>query len=153
VTAFLVRPVAAFAAVVVFSGLMALGPAGAQSPPGCDAATLGTTACLAGKMCACAYERGGIATGVPAGYRWDCGILRPGCGNSFGQPATLDPYTGPYPTAVGIDRSSRAITVEQATTSTNTSVNSNVNSNTAIQHQMPAAPAWIGDPLPLLPPE
>lgn len=147
--AFPAHPAAAFAAALVFSSLISASPAGAQPPLACDAATLGATACLASKLCACTYERGGVATGVPAGYRWDCGILRPGCGSSFEQPATLNPYTGPYPTALGIDRSHRAITVQQRNTSTNT----NINSNAAIQPRTPAEPAWIGDPLPLLPPE
>jgi hypothetical protein len=147
--AFLAHPAAAFAAVVVFSGFISASPAGAQPPPACDAATLGTTACLASKMCACSYDRGGVATGVPAGYRWDCGILRPGCGSSFAQPATLNPYTGPYPHAVGIDRSHGAVTVEQ----TNTSTNTNVNRNATIERRTPAGPVRIGDPLPLLPPE
>ena len=147
--AFPTHPAAAFAAVLVFSSLISASPAGAQPPLACDAATLGATACLASKLCACTYERGGVATGVPAGYRWDCGILRPGCGSSFEQPATLNPYTGPYPTALGIDRSHRAITVQQRNTSTNT----NIDSSATIQPRKPAEPAWIGDPLPLLPPE
>jgi hypothetical protein len=154
VNAFSAHPAAAVAAVVLvsgvlFSGFIPVSRAGAQPPPACDAASLGMATCLAGKMCACTYERGGVATGVPAGYRWDCGILRPGCGSSFEQPATLNPFTGPYPTAVGIDRSQHGITVEQ----TNTSINSNVINERAIRRGAPAKPAWTGDPLPLLPPK
>lgn len=107
------------------------------------------TACLAGKMCACNYDRGGIATGIPAGYRWDCGILRPGCGNPLDVPATLNPYPGPYPSAVSIDRSHHNFAVEQTTTSTNT----NLNANTRLPPRKPARPPWTGDPLPLLPPD
>lgn len=139
---------AAFAAVVAVSGIVGASPAEAQAPPACNATTLGTTACLASTMCACTYQRGGVATGAPAGYRWDCGILRPGCGSSFGQPATLNPYPGPYPHTVGIDRSHRAVTVEQ----TNSSTNTNLNTDTASPGRTPAEPAWTGDPLPLLPP-
>ena len=144
--AFLPHPTAVFTAVAVFSGMMSVSMADAQ-PPLCNTATLGTTACLASKMCVCTYERGGVATGVPAGYRWDCGILRPGCGSFLDLPATLNPYPGPYPTAVEIDRSHRALTVEQR----NTSRNVTINSNTPSQRRHPAQPARIGDPLPLLP--
>ena len=155
--AFFARPATAFAAMVAFSatvwGLAAMwgSSASAQSPPACDAASLGTTACLASKMCACTYERGGLATGVPAGYRWDCGILRPGCSSSFTQPATLNPYVGPYPTAVGIDRSHRNITIEQR--NTGTKANTKGNSKGVFRPRTPAQPAWTGDPLPLLPPD
>lgn len=56
--------------------LLAL-PAAAQ--PVCDAARLGTLSCQAGRVCECRFERGGSLTGLPDGYRWDCGILRPPC--------------------------------------------------------------------------
>ena len=143
---FSVHPAAVVTAVAVFSGLILTNVADAQTPPACGAASLGMTACLASKMCACIYDRGGVATGIPAGYRWDCGILRPGCGNPLEVPATLNPYPGPYPSAVSIDRSHQNLTVEQ-TTRTNTNVNARV------PRRVPERPPWTGGPLPLLPPE
>jgi len=49
----------------------------AAAPPVCDASRVGTVAPMAGKRCACRYERGGSLAGRKPGYRWDCGILRP----------------------------------------------------------------------------
>lgn len=139
----------AAAAFVLVSTLMSFNAAGAQMPLSCTAATLGATACLAGKLCACTYDRGAIATGIPAGYRWDCGILRPGCGSALEFPATLNPYSGPYPTTVGIDRSRNTLTIEQ----TNSNTNSNLNTNSSLPPGRPVRPPVIGDPLPLLPRE
>jgi len=60
--------------------------AAAQEPPGCDAARVGAVACMAGRLCACRFDRGGSLTGLPDGHRWDCGILRPACGEALPPP-------------------------------------------------------------------
>jgi hypothetical protein len=52
----------------------------AQEIPACNQDRVGAVACMAGKLCACGYARGGIVSGRPDGYRWDCGALRPACG-------------------------------------------------------------------------
>lgn len=65
----------------------------AQQPPACRAETVGTVACMAGRMCACELERAGRMTGAAGGFRWDCGILRPACGGGPDTPA----MTGDYP--------------------------------------------------------
>ena len=57
-------------------------PAAAQDAPVCNAVRDGVTACLAGKLCLCRFERGGQMTGRSDGYRWDCGALRPECGEA-----------------------------------------------------------------------
>jgi len=80
--------------------------ANAQEAPRCAAETHGQVACFVNKLCECKFERGGTITGVPDGYRWDCDIKKPSCGLGADTPADLDPYIGPYPSAVGIDRSS-----------------------------------------------
>ena len=54
-------------------------PAGAQPPPACTPAREGEVACLAGKLCACRFERGGQLTGRGDRFAWDCGALRPPC--------------------------------------------------------------------------
>lgn len=55
-------------------------PAAAEAPPDCTAGRQGAVACLGEKLCACRWQPGGSLTGQPAGHRWDCGALRPGCG-------------------------------------------------------------------------
>ncbi len=71
----------------------------------CSAAEAGTVACIAGKLCGCLFARGSPATGLPDGYRWDCGILRPSCGASA--PATIDPWQNGLPDALAIDGAHR----------------------------------------------
>jgi hypothetical protein len=67
----------------------------------CAAASAGRVACIADKLCACRFEPGSRATGLPDGFRWDCGILRPACGG--GAPATVDAWQGGLPEALAID--------------------------------------------------
>lgn len=69
-------------------------PAGAQEIPGCTQDRAGAAACMAGKLCLCDYQRGGSVSGRPDGWRWDCGALRPACGEALppaGIPGTLQP--------------------------------------------------------------
>jgi hypothetical protein len=66
--------------------LLAL-PAHADEPPACNAAREGATACLAGKLCTCRFTRGGSMLGRPDGHRWDCGVLRPSCGEAILPPS------------------------------------------------------------------
>ncbi len=51
----------------------------AAEPPVCTAATSGTVACIANRLCRCGFERGGSMLDEPAGHRWDCGVRRPYC--------------------------------------------------------------------------
>ncbi|RMF17728.1 MAG: hypothetical protein D6757_00810 [Alphaproteobacteria bacterium] len=37
------------------------------------------TACFANKLCKCGYAPPDKGRGLPARWRWDCGILRPAC--------------------------------------------------------------------------
>lgn len=76
----------------------------------CDAPRAGIVACLAGKLCACRLERGGAMTGLPDGYRWDCGVLRPACADL---PATLDSYPYPLPQSLSINKSETNVTTSQ----------------------------------------
>lgn len=69
-------------------------PAAAQEIPACTQDRAGAVACMAGKLCACGYQRGGAMSGRPDGWRWDCGILRPACGEALppaGIPGTMQP--------------------------------------------------------------
>ena len=69
-------------------------PARAQEIPACGPPRVGAVACLSGKLCACRFERGGSITGRADGHRWDCGALRPACGEgvppaAFGAPPLM----------------------------------------------------------------
>lgn len=84
--------------------------AAAAEETACDAARAGIVACLAGKLCACGLERGGAMNGLPEGYRWDCGALRPACADV---PATLDRYPYPLPPSLSINKSETNVTTSQ----------------------------------------
>ncbi|WP_372620556.1 hypothetical protein [Falsiroseomonas sp.] len=60
-------------------------PAAAQDPPSCTAERAGVASCMAGKLCRCDFARGGTLSGRPDGWRWDCGVLRPACGEALPQ--------------------------------------------------------------------
>ena len=92
---------------IVALTVVASGNLRAETPPACVDASAGLVACVAGKLCVCRFDRGGATTGLPAGFRWDCGVLRPACGDAAGPPATLDRYPYPLPPALGIDRPRR----------------------------------------------
>lgn len=69
-------------------------PPAAQEIPACTQDRAGAAACMAGRLCLCGYQRGGIVSGRPDGWRWDCGTLRPACGEALppaGIPGTLQP--------------------------------------------------------------
>lgn len=68
-------------------------PAAAQEIPSCTAERAGAVACLSGKLCACGFARGGSLAGRPDGWRWDCGALRPACGEALAPPG-LAPVPG-----------------------------------------------------------
>jgi hypothetical protein len=73
--------------------LLAL-PVAAQEIPACTQERAGAVACMAGKLCACGFQRGGAVSGRHDGWHWDCGILRPACGEASppaGIPGTLQP--------------------------------------------------------------
>lgn len=70
--------------------------AAAQGVPACGPAREGQVACAANRLCTCRLERGGILTGRPDRWEWDCGILRPDCAPP---PADLSP---PDPTVPGV---------------------------------------------------
>lgn len=61
-------------------------PAAAQEIPACNETRAGAVACLSGKLCSCGFARGGSVAGRPDGYRWDCGALRPACGEALPPP-------------------------------------------------------------------
>lgn len=93
--------------VLVLPLIAPSGSVQAQAPV-CDAPSAEIVACIADRLCTCRLGRGSVATGLADGFRWDCGILRPRCGGPL--PAAIDPYLGPLPEALAIDRRSTNIT-------------------------------------------
>lgn len=75
--------------------LLAL-PAAAQAPPSCTPESEGQTACMAGKLCECRFERGGQLTGRTDRFAWDCGVMRPTCppDPTISQPQSWMPPAG-----------------------------------------------------------
>lgn len=72
-------------------------PAVAQDIPSCTQDRLGAVACMSGKLCSCGYQRGGVMSGRPDGYTWDCGALRPACGEALAPPADFGGAPQPLP--------------------------------------------------------
>ena len=85
------------AAVVLAAG----STASAADAPTCASPSVGLVACIAGRLCSCRFERASLATGLPDGFRWDCGILRPACGDI--PAATIDPWQGGLPESLAIE--------------------------------------------------
>ena len=102
----------AHARVAAMLLLAAAAPARAEGPPACSAEMVGSVACFERVLCACGFQRGGAMTGLPTGYRWDCGIMRPPCGGGPDTPATTGGYQGPLPDAIGLERNSTVINTQ-----------------------------------------
>lgn len=67
----------------------------ATDPMACPDGRAGVVACMAGRLCRCGYERGGIVSGRPDGWRWDCGVLRPSCGDPVPATSPSPPFAMP----------------------------------------------------------
>ena len=76
-------------------------PAGAQTFA-CTASTAGQLSVQADVQCACRSFAASALHGTPAGYRWDCGILRARTNQEV--PATANPYLYPLPDALLVER-------------------------------------------------
>jgi len=68
----------------------------------CTQRTAGQLSVQAEVQCACRFEPASRMAGTPAGYRWDCGILRARMNQDV--PATSNPYPYQLPTALSLDR-------------------------------------------------
>ena len=97
----------------------------AQDAPMCNQQVMGQVSCMANRMCECIYDRGGSITGVPEGFRWNCGINR---GRCEVEPGTIIEYRGNTPSipySVSIERSDSVTNINE-----NTNENTNTNTNT-----------------------
>lgn len=105
---------ALLALIAVMAALLSVLPARSQSepepwygqPPACTAQRVGQLSCQVSVLCECRHFHASAMEGTPAGYRWDCGTLRPRCGEAKqNQDPTVNPYEGPYPYIYEHDRS------------------------------------------------
>ncbi len=67
----------------------------------CSAATAGELSVQADVQCECRFFQASAMAGTPAGYRWDCGILRPRLNASV--PVDLNPYPYPLPEGLSVE--------------------------------------------------
>lgn len=80
--------------------LAALAPAWGQTPA-CGPAIAGQLSVQADVQCECRFFTESRLAGTPAGYRWDCGILRPRLNSAV--PVDLNPYPYPLPEGLSVD--------------------------------------------------
>ncbi|MEZ5670605.1 MAG: hypothetical protein R3F55_24855 [Alphaproteobacteria bacterium] len=78
----------------------------------CTEATAGQLSCQAGVACECRFAQASAMDGTPAGWRWDCGILRPHCGEPV--PATIEDYSDALPDVLSIDRQTLDVDINQS---------------------------------------
>jgi hypothetical protein len=89
------------AMLVVFVSLSHSAPSLGQTFA-CTQRNAGQLSVQAEVQCACRFEPESRMAGTPAGYRWDCGILRARMNQDV--PATANPYPYQLPTALSLDR-------------------------------------------------
>jgi hypothetical protein len=97
------RTIARILSLCFVLAAFAASPLNAQEATKCNKQTFGQVECFATKLCECIYDRGGTITGTPAGFRWNCGILRPPC---FYTATSIQEYYGTppfYPYVTGIE--------------------------------------------------
>jgi hypothetical protein len=84
-------------------GAAAIGPSAVGSQTfACTESTAGQLSVQATVQCECRLFPASDLHGTPAGYRWDCGILRARTNHEV--PATSNPYPYPLPAALSLDR-------------------------------------------------
>jgi hypothetical protein len=96
----LVRPVSPWIAAALLLG--SASAASGQTFP-CTQDAVGQLSVQAGVRCQCVLSPGGSITGAPAGYAWDCGVLR-GRMNQL-VPAGPESYQSPPIDSVIVDPS------------------------------------------------
>ena len=80
---------------------LAPAPAPAQEVQACSAATAGELSVQADVQCECRFFQASAMAGTEAGYRWDCGILRPRLNTAV--PVDLNPYPYPLPEGLSLE--------------------------------------------------
>lgn len=96
--------------LMFLTAYVALAPSSAHAQAfQCTEATAGQLACQAGTACECRWFHASAMEGTPAGWRWDCGILRPRCAGNL--PATVEDYSDVIPDSLSI--TNQSVDVEQ----------------------------------------
>ena len=90
-----------FAAALLGVGAFVASPARSQSFA-CTESALGQLSVQGTVQCECRLFPASELHFLPAGYRWDCGILRARSNHEV--PATANPYPYPLPAALSLDR-------------------------------------------------
>jgi hypothetical protein len=89
------------AALLSLAGLV---PALGDEIPECRAAIAGQLSVQADVQCECRLFSESRLAGTPAGYRWDCGILRPRL--NYAVPVDLNLYPYGLPESLSIEQNS-----------------------------------------------
>jgi hypothetical protein len=89
----------------VLAALLGSAPIALAQTPACGPETAGQLSAQAGVRCECVRVPEGRITGTPAGYAWDCGVLR-GRMNQLVPPAP-DAYQGSLTDGLIIDADRR----------------------------------------------
>jgi|SRR5690606_20052413 hypothetical protein len=88
-------------------------PAAAEAQSfACGESTAGQLSCQAGVACECRWFPASAMEGTPAGWRWDCGILRPRCADN--RPASVEDWRDAVPDSLSI--TDQSVTVGQDNT-------------------------------------
>jgi hypothetical protein len=94
-------------AVTLLSAAALVAAAAVSGSPGraqtfaCSPETAGQLSVQAYVQCECRWFVASGLSGTPAGYRWDCGILRARTNHEV--PETANPYPYPLPPALSIE--------------------------------------------------
>ena len=89
-------------AVALLAGVALFASPGQAQTFACAANTAGQLSVQGNVQCECRWFTASRLRGTPAGYRWDCGILRARTNDEV--PATSNPYPYPLPEALSIER-------------------------------------------------
>lgn len=81
---------------------LAVGAPSLAEIPVCSAETAGQLSRQVNVQCACRWFTRSRLGGTPAGYRWDCGILRARLNHTV--PVDLNPYPYLLPDALSLDQ-------------------------------------------------
>jgi hypothetical protein len=94
-------PTVVIAAALLGAGAIVPSPGWSQTFA-CAPSIAGQLSVQANVQCECRMFAASALRGTPAGYRWDCGILRARTNHEV--PATANLYPFPLPAALSLDR-------------------------------------------------
>jgi hypothetical protein len=95
------RPSTALGAATLLAAASLFPSPGRAQAFACTADTAGQLSVQASVQCECRWFAANGLRRAPAGYRWDCGILRARANHEV--PATANPYLYPLPEALSVE--------------------------------------------------